>query len=107
MHLITREELKAKLDRGDKFMLIMTMDSTTYKQAHIPGSIDLNHMGSRPSLISTHDEIVVYSADEACQASQQTYDRLVSGGFTNVRRYAGGIVDWQTAGYPIEGKNSQ
>jgi rhodanese-related sulfurtransferase len=24
-------------------------------------------------------------------------------GYKNVRRYAGGIVDWEEAGYPLEG----
>lgn len=29
---------------------------------------------------------------------------LVEHGYTNVRRYVGGLVDWEEAGLPIEGE---
>ncbi|MGD0678249.1 MAG: hypothetical protein ABSC94_22795 [Polyangiaceae bacterium] len=38
----------------------------------------------------------------ACLASVAAYHRLVQEGYTNVRRYAGGIEDWEAAGLPLE-----
>lgn len=38
---ITREELKAKLDRKDNFKLVETLPEQTYHHAHLPGAINL------------------------------------------------------------------
>jgi rhodanese-related sulfurtransferase len=32
-----------------------------------------------------------------------TFHYLVGKGFENVRRYAGGLQDWEEAGFPLEG----
>jgi rhodanese-related sulfurtransferase len=40
----------------------------------------------------------------ACHASVALYHFLVDQGFTNVRRYGGGISDWEAAGLPLEGE---
>ena len=48
------------------------------------------------------DEIVVYCSDPACLASQIAYRWLTETGYTNVRRYAGGVSDWAAAGYELE-----
>jgi len=102
MNLIGREELKAKLDRGDGFKLAMTLGGSAFNMAHIPGSLNVNSMEQAQRLVSPDDEIVVYCHDESCPASKAAYQMLVSHGFTNVRRYAGGMRDWQEAGYPLE-----
>ncbi len=39
MNLISREELKAKLDRGDDFKLLMVMGEWQFRAMHIPGSL--------------------------------------------------------------------
>ncbi len=38
---ISRDELKAKIDRRDKFALIETLPAQTYQHAHLPGAINL------------------------------------------------------------------
>lgn len=38
---ITRDELKAKLDRGDQFVLVETLPEAAYQQSHLPGAIYL------------------------------------------------------------------
>jgi 3-mercaptopyruvate sulfurtransferase SseA len=47
---------------------------------------------------------VVYYSDETCIASRIAYQMMTEGGYTHVRRYAGGLADWEAAGYPLEGK---
>ena len=41
MNIIDREELKAKLDRGDDFKLVMTLGEWAFEAQHIPGSINI------------------------------------------------------------------
>ena len=38
---ITREELKQKIERGQKFQLVETLPRTAYDHAHLPGAINL------------------------------------------------------------------
>ena len=38
---ISRDELKQKIDRGDKFILVETLPAQTYHHAHLPGAINL------------------------------------------------------------------
>src|SRR3712207_454749 len=38
---ITREELKAKMDRGDDFVLVEALSQKHYESSHLPGAINL------------------------------------------------------------------
>ncbi len=38
---ISREELKAKLDRGDNLLLVETQPAFMYEPQHLPGAINL------------------------------------------------------------------
>ena len=38
---ISRDELKAKIDRKDTFLLVETLADTAYHHAHLPGAINL------------------------------------------------------------------
>jgi rhodanese-related sulfurtransferase len=38
---ITRDELKAKMDRGDEFVLVDALSVGHYKSSHLPGAINL------------------------------------------------------------------
>ena len=50
------------------------------------------------------DDVVIYRSRKSCGASQAACAELERGGFPRVRRYAGGIADWETAGYTLEGE---
>ena len=98
---IDRDDLKAKLDRGDDFSLIMIHTRTAFETAHIPGSSHF-HPHEQPFSDLPQDkdgDVVVYCTDPACVASQMAYHAMVAEGYTNVRRYAGGLSDWAEAGY--------
>lgn len=102
---IDREELKEKLNRGDEFELVMTIGEFQFERKHIPGSRHIQSTEEGLDVLDTDDEIVVYCAHEDCTASRRAYEILTRHGYTNVRRYAGGITDWEDAGYPVAGKN--
>jgi len=38
---ISRDELKMKIDRGEKFLLVETLPAATYHHAHLPGAVNL------------------------------------------------------------------
>jgi hypothetical protein len=82
MNLIDRNELKAKLDRGDNFKLVMTLTDWAFQAKHIPGSSNLASAGDVSTLLGKDDEIVVYCSDENCIGSKVAYDQLTWGGVT-------------------------
>jgi rhodanese-related sulfurtransferase len=103
MRIISREKLKEKLDRGDQFKLYMTLDRRAFEQSRIPGSIHLNNIAEVAANLSPEEEIVVYCANPACPSSFNAYMILCSLGYKNLYRYAGGLTDWQDAGYELVG----
>lgn len=107
MKTITREELKAKLDRGEDLKLVMTMSDSAYDWLHIPGSLHFDRISDIVNQLDRDDDIVVYCSNPLCYYSIQAYHLLRSKGFAKVRRYAGGLLDWQDAGYPLEGSLAQ
>jgi rhodanese-related sulfurtransferase len=64
---ISREELKAKMDRGDDFVLVDTMAEMYFRHSHLPGAINLpaDEVSDRAAeLLPDKDaEIVVYCID--------------------------------------------
>ena len=38
---ISRQELKDKIDRGDRFVLVETLPPFMYQQGHLPGALNL------------------------------------------------------------------
>ena len=104
MSLITRGELKDKLDRHDDFKLVMVLGEWAFRAKHIPGSLSVNTPNALAEILDPSDEIVVYCSSETCAASRYALMLLEKAGYGNVRRYAGGIADWEEAGFPLEGE---
>ena len=100
---IEREELRRKIDEGHHFKLVMSLNEWAYQAKRIPGSVHFNTPAELLSGLHKDDEIVVYCSNPSCLASLAVYRRLVDQGYTNVRRYAGGLQDWEDAGLPLEG----
>jgi rhodanese-related sulfurtransferase len=107
MRGISRTELKEKLDGWEDLKLVFVLGEWQYQAMHIPGSLhmpnslSLYQSGEALAGLDRDDEIVVYCSNDTCPASISAYYLLVQRGFKNVRRYAGGLLDWQGAGYPF------
>ena len=109
MKQISRAELKRKIDRENP-KLVFTLGEWQYRSAHIPGSL---HLPCSPGLFKSaealgaldpDDEIVVYCSNETCFSSISVYYLLKKRGYKHVSRYAGGLLDWGNADYPLEGE---
>jgi len=100
---IGREELKARLDRGELIKLIMALNRWAFDAKHIPGSRHFDNPDELYSALREDDELIVYCSNVDCLSSVALYRALVERGYHNVRRYAGGLIDWEDAGLPLEG----
>src|SRR5918996_886148 len=102
---ISREELKAKIDRGDAFKLIMALNRWAFDAKHIPGSVHFDTPDELYGAVRPDDEVVVYCSHVDCLSSVALYRDLIRRGYQNVWRYAGGLLDWEDAGLPLEGES--
>jgi rhodanese-related sulfurtransferase len=103
--LIDIQELKAKLDEGDGFKVVMTLGEWEYRTTHIPGSMRISTIQEALEELDPSDEIVLYDSGPACTASWMAFKILKAHGYERVRRYAGGLEEWADAGYPLEGES--
>ena len=100
---IGREELAAKIERGDKFRLVMALNEWAFNAKRIPGSERFDTEGELLASIDPSEEVVVYCTNERCHASIALYHALADAGYRNVRRYHGGIQEWEENSLPLEG----
>jgi len=105
MKTISREELKARLDRGDRFKLVMVMPEWAYRAKHIPGSLACIEPEEAYAQLSSDEEIIIYCSDPACMNSARAYEVLEQHGYRHLHHYVGGLLDWEAAGYPLEGES--
>jgi len=91
---ITAKELKAKMDRGDKFTLIDVREPHEYAIAQIPGSklIPLATVAERAHELDTADDIVLHC--KMGGRSAKALNVLKGLGFKKLKNLVGGITAW-------------
>jgi rhodanese-related sulfurtransferase len=97
------DNLKARMDRGDKFLLVDVREESEYAKDHLPGAIHLGK-GVIERDIETHvpdlnKEMVLYCGGGF--RSVLAADNLQKMGYTNVISMDGGIRGWREKGYPL------
>jgi len=100
---IDRESLRARLDRGDAFKLVMAGHDWAFRAKHIPGSIHFKNDPEMLAGLGKDDDVVVYCSNVDCIASATLIKRLLEHGYRRVAHYRGGLIDWEEAGLPLEG----
>lgn len=109
---ITPQELKAKLDAREKFVLVDVREAAEFEHGHIAGAhlvprgiieaaADTSYPKHYPPLSGARDkQIVVYCATSGRSAMAAAVLQMM--GFKNVLNVAGGIARWETEGLPLE-----
>ena len=97
------DEVKKRLDRGDKFMLVDVREESEYAKDHLPGAI---HLGKgvieRDIEVRVPDlkaEMVLYCGGGF--RSALAADNLQKMGYTNVISMDGGVRGWREKGFPL------
>ena len=87
-------EVKAKIDRGDRFVLIDVREPHEYQICNIPTAklIPLGELPKRVNELDSADEIVAHCKSGMRSAKAIAF--LRQQGFTKLRNLKGGILAW-------------
>ena len=91
MELISREDLKQKLDEGEDLKLVCALSEWAFRAMHIPGSFHIDGPGLVAELLDKDDQIVVYCTNPNSVASVMAYDAFAGlcGAFMGLRYRCG------------------
>ncbi len=96
-------EVKARMDRGERFLLIDVREESEFAKDHLPGAVHLGKgiierdIEGRVPELST--EMILYCGGGF--RSALAADNLQRMGYTKVISMDGGIRDWREKGYPL------
>ena len=96
------DQVKQKLDRGEKFMLVDVREESEFAKDHLPGAI---HLGKgvierdiEARVPDLNTPLVLYCGGGF--RSALAADNLQKMGYTNVLSMDGGVRGWREKGYP-------
>jgi len=99
----TVDEIKERLDRGDKFTLVDVREESEFAKDHLPGAI---HLGKgvierdiEARVPDPNAELVLYCGGGF--RSALAADNLQKMGYTNVISMDGGVREWREKHYPL------
>jgi rhodanese-related sulfurtransferase len=100
---LTVDDVKAKLNRKERFYLVDVREDTEWAKDHLPNAI---HLGKgvierdvEQRIPDSRAEIVLYCGGGF--RSALAADNLQKMGYTNVLSMDGGIRGWRDKGYPL------
>jgi rhodanese-related sulfurtransferase len=103
VHEVSVDEVKQRLDRGQKFLLVDVREESEWAKDHLPGAVHLGRgiierdIEERvPDLNAT---MVLYCGGGF--RSALAADNLQKMGYTNVLSMDGGIRGWREKGLPL------
>ena len=101
---LTVDDVKRKLDRGEKFHLVDVREESEWAKGHLPGA---EHLGKgiierdiETKIPDSAAEIVLYCGGGF--RSALAADALQKMGYTNVASMDGGWRGWNEKGLPVE-----
>ena len=100
----TVDEVKRKIDAGEKFQLVDCREESEWARGHLPGAI---HLGKgvierdiEKTIPDTQATIVIYCGGGF--RSALAADNVQKMGYHNVLSMDGGWKEWTEAGFPTE-----
>ena len=104
IHELTIDDVKTKLDAGEKFNLVDVREDHEWSAGHLPGA---KHLGKgiierdiENQIPDTNAQIILYCGGGF--RSALAADALQKMGYTNVHSMDGGFRGWKEANLPIE-----
>jgi rhodanese-related sulfurtransferase len=101
---LTVDQVKAKMDRGEKFYLVDVREESEWAKDHLPKAMFLGkgiiERDIEQRVPDTGTEIVLYCGGGF--RSALAADSLQKMGYTKVYSMDGGIRDWREKQYPLE-----
>jgi rhodanese-related sulfurtransferase len=101
---LTVDQVKTKLDLGEKFYLVDVREESEWAKDHLPKAMFLGkgiiERDIEQKVPDTGAEIVLYCGGGF--RSALAADNLQKMGYTNVYSMDGGIRDWREKKYPLE-----
>jgi rhodanese-related sulfurtransferase len=98
------EEVKIKLDRGDKFYLVDVREESEWNKGHITNAIYIGkgviERDIEKKIDNTEADIILYCGGGF--RSALAADNLQKMGYSKVSSMDGGYSGWVKAGYPTE-----
>jgi rhodanese-related sulfurtransferase len=99
----TIDEVKTRLDRGEKFVLIDVREESEYAKDHLPGAL---HLGKGIIERDVEERVPDLNAPMVLYCgggfrSALAADNLQKMGYTNVISMDGGIRGWREKGLPL------
>jgi rhodanese-related sulfurtransferase len=99
----TVDDVKARLDCGERLTIIDVREESEYARDHVPGAV---HLGKgiierdvETRFPDTATELILYCGGGF--RSALAAENLQKMGYTNVVSMDGGIRDWRNRGYPL------
>jgi rhodanese-related sulfurtransferase len=100
---ISIDEVKKKIDQGEKLMLVDVREDDEWAKDHLPGAV---HMGRgvierdiEERVPDLHTPMIFYCGGGF--RSAMVADNLQKMGYTNVLSMDGGVRGWREKGYPF------
>jgi rhodanese-related sulfurtransferase len=97
------DQIKARLDRGDKFLLVDVREDNEWQKDHLPGAIHLSkgiiERDVETKVPDLNTEMVLYCGGGF--RSALAADNLQKMGYKRAISMDGGIREWREKGYPL------
>jgi rhodanese-related sulfurtransferase len=97
------DAVKARMDRGEKFVLVDVREESEFAKDHLPGALSLGkgiiERDIEAKVPETDTPLVLYCGGGF--RSALAADNLQKMGYTNVISMDGGVRDWREKGYPL------
>ena len=100
---VSVDDVKTKLDRGEKFVLVDVREESEWAKDHLPGAI---HLGKgiierdvEERVPDLNAPVVLYCGGG--YRSALAADNLQQMGYRNVLSMDGGIREWRERGFPL------
>jgi rhodanese-related sulfurtransferase len=99
----TVDEVKARLDHGEKFLLVDVREESEWGKDHLPGAL---HLGKGILERDVEERVPDLDAPLVLYCgggyrSALAADNLQKMGYRNVQSMDGGIREWREKGYPL------